>query len=98
MGCTKSLLYASEEEVMNDDMELDKLDWDEMKMLVIAYKQMADFLEESLFRCEDALHDTLLRAAGVLPDSAEEFYDPELAEQAQTRRTIWQLKQERGLN
>ena len=83
---------------MDEEREFDDLSWEELKSLVIAYRAMSDWLEESLFRCEDALHDTLLRAAGVLPESAEEFYDPDLAEQAQVRRTVWQLKQERGLN
>ena len=82
----------------SDEFDFDDLSWEEIKSTLIAYMKMSEWLEETLFRCEDALHDTLLRAANVLPESAEEFYDPELAEQAQVRRTITQLKQERGMN
>lgn len=80
------------------DGDLDDFTWDELKALVEFYQQYAEYLDNGLIRCEDALHDTLLRAAGVLPESAEEFYDHELAEQAVMRRKMWQLKAERGLN
>ena len=90
------------EDFYNDDEReddgLDDMSHEDLKKLVGFYQQYSEWLDDTLMRCEDALHDTILRQAGVVPASAEEFFDHDILSQAEVRRKLWQFKAERGLN
>ncbi len=43
-------------------------------------------LRDKVFRLRIALHDAIRRPLGVTPDSALEFYDPRMADEAEARR------------
>ena len=91
------------QEFFNDEYEpepedLDSMTHEELKDLVINYQRYAEWLDDALLRCEDALHDTMLRAARVIPESAEEFFDEDLFVQARVRMNILQIKKQRDMN
>jgi hypothetical protein len=80
----------------HDDLE--DLSKEDLIAMIDFFRDYGEYLDDALIRCEDALHDAILRPARVMPESAEEFFDYELLRQADVRRKMWQLKSERGLN